>query len=210
MGRRKTQEEWEEEVTSLAGTEYTFLEPYKNGATKLKVVHNKCKHIYHVKPNVFLNGRRCPECANKLRVAPTAIKLTDEEWKDKVFKLVQDEYTFTEPYKDSKTMVEVIHNTCGNTYKVKPQNFTRGSRCPKCRHQEGTRKHTKTQEDFDNEVRELYGDEYGFLEPYVNTYTAIKVRHNQCGQEYKVAPRDFIKGSQCRQCRFKAQRKTQE
>nr|DAN11163.1 MAG TPA: restriction enzyme [Herelleviridae sp.] len=58
----------------------------------------------------------------------------------------------------------------------------------------------KTQKEFNEEVLNLVGDDYVFLENYINTYTPIKVKHKVCKAEYKVAPRDFLKGLRCPVC----------
>lgn len=62
MSGIKTQEIFDYQVKQQVGDEYTFLEPYKKNQIKMKVVHNKCGHLYHVTPNNFLQGFRCPNC----------------------------------------------------------------------------------------------------------------------------------------------------
>lgn len=209
MGRRKTQQEWDTEVLGTVGDEYSFLEEYINSSTKIKVQHKNCGHVYHVKPNSFLNGKRCPECAIKNRKVPPNKRLSNKEWVRKVESMVGDEYIFLEDYKGSSKKISVLHQECGSKYFIAPQYFTRGSRCPKCSHKNGTTKHRKTQEEFDLEIYDMCGEEYTFIEAYVNTYTPILVRHNNCGNEYRTAPRDFIKGRRCRKCFFESTLKTQ-
>jgi hypothetical protein len=52
------------EIYNLVGNEYTFYGRYENCDTKMKVKHNKCGHIYEVKPTNFINnGTRCPICS---------------------------------------------------------------------------------------------------------------------------------------------------
>lgn len=48
----------------MVGNGYIFLDAYVNAKTKLRVKHNKCGHIYKVRPDSFLNGRRCPYCSS--------------------------------------------------------------------------------------------------------------------------------------------------
>lgn len=62
LKRRLSQEDWENRVSELTGSEYTFLEKYKGNSTKIKVRHEKCDNIYSVKPNNYLSGYRCPIC----------------------------------------------------------------------------------------------------------------------------------------------------
>lgn len=63
----------------------------------------------------------------------------------------------------------------------------------------------KTQEQFEKEIKDLVGNEYTFLETYKNSITKIKIRHNTCGNEYYIAPKQFLKGNRCRKCVYKEQ-----
>ena len=125
MTRRKTDEEFKQEVFSLVGDEFKFLELYQGAFTKIKVKHSKCGNVYKVTPHDFLRGKRCPYCAGH-------IKKTDTQFKQEIFSIVGDEYTFLDKYVNNVTKLRVKHNKCGNTYGVFPCNFLRGSRCPYC------------------------------------------------------------------------------
>lgn len=259
MARKKTNEEFVAEVRDLVGNECTFLEPYVNAHTKIKVQHNVCKKTYSVTPNSFKNGNRCPYCYRK------KIKKTNSAFIQGVQDLVGDEYTFLEPYQGATSKIEIRHNPCGNIYNVSPDHFLAGRRCPycadkkhytpeefafkihqinpkvtllepyqkqnkkikvrcntcgniwttypgnlekghgcsKCGHKVTSQKLTKTNEQFLTEVQEQFGDEYTFLEPYVNNYTRIKARHNPCGTIFLAQPGNFLNGVHCPYCTSK-------
>jgi uncharacterized protein with PIN domain len=177
---KKTNEQFQQEVFSLVGDEYVFLDHYVNAKTKIKVKHNECGHIYKVNPNSFLRGSRCPYCKGNA-------KKTDAEFKQEVFDLVGGEYTFLDAYINSYTKIKVKHNKCGNVYTVAPHVFLKGVRCPYCA---GLIK--KTDEQFKKEVYNLVGDEYTFLDTYTNSATKLRVKHNVCGNVYSVRPTDFF------------------
>lgn len=59
-------------------------------------------------------------------------KRTNESWVAEVYELVGSEYTFLEPYTRARDPILVIHNKCGLEYRVKPNNFKSGKRCPTC------------------------------------------------------------------------------
>lgn len=186
---KKTDTQFKQEVKSLVGNEYIFLDPYVNTRTKLKVKHNKCNNVYEVKPNSFLTGYRCPYCSSK------ATK-TNTQFKKEVFDLVGNEYTFLDTYVNDGTKIKVRHNKCGKVYMVNPSNFIQGNRCPYC----NIKAKTKTNIEFQQEVHDLVGNEYTFLEPYQGANTKIKVKHNICGQTYEVQPRAFLNGNRCPYC----------
>lgn len=94
------------------------------------------------------------------------------------------------------TKLRVKHNKCGNVYKVTPNHFLLGIRCPYC-----SSKASKTNDEFKQEIFNLVGDEYTFLDIYVNAYTKLRVKHNKCGNIYEVAPKHFLhQGTRCPYC----------
>lgn len=209
MGIRKTQEEWDKEVYNLELGAYEFIEPYINSSTKIRVKHNICGNIYKTKPNQFLSGRRCPYCANKNRKTPTK-RRTQKEWDRIVYEKVRDEYLFLDKYKNAKTALRVIHHPCGNEYKVSPQEFLRGSRCPLCVHKRTSEEQKTSSGEWERRVEEIGKGNYEFTEKYINKYTPIEIVHKICNNRYKVAPSDFIKGSQCPYCSRESRFKTQQ
>lgn len=132
---------------------------------------------------------------------------THEEFVKEVHELVGDEYTVVGEYVDAKTKIAVMHNEelCGFCeYKVKPNGFLGGNRCPKCAPRLIGQKRRLTQAEFDRRVEESHGGEYVFLDKYVNSTTKIKVRHvsDKCNNyEYLVAPLSFLDPSRgCPRC----------
>ena len=122
-------------------------------------------------------------------------KKTDVQFKQEVFDLVGNEYTFLDPYQGARTKIRVKHNKCGHIYKVAPSHFIEGSSCPYCK---GGIK--KTNKQFKKEVFDLVGNEYEFLDSYINAYTKIKVKHNKCESVYEVTPSAFLRGNRCPYC----------
>lgn len=191
--QRKTHEKFVAEVKDLVGNEYEIIGRYINTGTKIEIKHNECGYKYPVTPNKFLNGRRCPECANKQRALK--ISKTHEQFVREVFELVNDEYEVLGKYNGDSNKVSMKHNICDKEYPATPTNFLQGARCPHCF---GTPK--KSTEQFVAEVYELVGDEYEVLEEYTNRYEYIKIRHNACESEYKATANNFLKGRRCPKC----------
>lgn len=184
--RTKTTDEFKKEIYDLVGNDYSILSDYKGKRIKVKLKHNVCGHIYEVNPETFLRGSRCMKCRKG--------KMSNEEFKRKVFEQVGDEYTFLKEYINIKTKLPVFHSKCGNTYETTPNNFLSGHRCKFCDKR-------KDNETFLKQVKELTGEEYTFLEPYVTGKTKITVLHNKCKRTYKVAPSYFLVGKRCPYCK---------
>lgn len=124
-------------------------------------------------------------------------KMTNEEFLEKVYNKVKDEYTFLEPYIKSNIKIKVKHNICGNIYPVAPVYFLQGTRCPYC--YSTPKKDTET---FKKEMYEKYGNRYTILGEYIDNKTKIKVRCNVCGYEYLVKPYHILcNGKECAKCK---------
>ena len=199
MAKKKTDAEFKRQVCNLVGTEYVFLDPYINKRTKIRVKHIKCGNTYAVTPNNFLRGHCCPYCYGNL-------KKTTAQFEKEIYDLVGNEYTLLDTYVNNKTKIQVKHNKCGHTYKVTPNAFTNGSRCPYCRAKANGEAKRKTNTEFQQEVFDLVGNEYIFLDTYVNNMTKIRVKHTKCGKIYEVTPANFLSGHGCPYCSGKAKK----
>lgn len=191
--RRKTAEEFKNQVYDKVKDEYEVLDEYINSSTPIKMKHNKCGCIYPVRPNDFLKGSRCPECAKMLRVKNQRKKI--EDFKDEVYHRVGGEYEVLGDYINTDTPILMKHNECGCIYPVTPHNFLKGTRCPECY---GNKK--RTPEEFKQEVYDKVKDEYSVLSEYNNSNTPIKMKHNKCGHIYPVRPDKFLRGNRCPKC----------
>jgi very-short-patch-repair endonuclease/predicted Zn-ribbon and HTH transcriptional regulator len=193
---RKTQEQFEDEINNKFNGEYTVLGKYINNGTKIKIRHNKCNNIWEVTPTNILNNRStCPYCCKNPRY-------TTEMFKNKIKELTNNEYELQSEYINTKTNITLIHKKCGNKFELKPNDFiSNGQRCPICTKEKQYSAKRKTNDTFLKEVFNLVGDEYTFLEKYVNNSTKIKVKHNKCNNEYSVTPIKFLSGRRCPYCK---------
>lgn len=124
--QRFTNEEFLEKVNALTSGEFTFLSRYVNISTSIPVRHNKCGYVYKVRPDNFLNGRRCAKCSGKKTY-------TTDEFKERIKVLTNGKYEVISEYYKNDVEVKMRHIECGYEYYVKPTNFTSlGLRCRNC------------------------------------------------------------------------------
>ena len=50
----------------------------------------------------------------------------------------------------------------------------------------------RTNEEFIKEVKKLVGEEYTTLEEYKNNTTKIDIKHNKCGNIFKMDAKHFL------------------
>lgn len=189
MGVSKTHEQFIKEVEELVGNGYSVLGTYKKAHDKIEVKHNECGYVYYVRASAFLYGTRCPKCANN-------IKRTTEDFKNKIYELVGDEYTLKSEYISNRKKVTLLHNVCNNEYQVTPGHFlTTGRRCPYCRGGVLVKGY-----DFNKEVVTMTNGEYSVIGEYKNNKTHIEMLHNICGTKWKIRPDNFKSGKRCPNC----------
>ncbi|WP_024622182.1 hypothetical protein [Metaclostridioides mangenotii] len=127
----RNHEEFLKMFNEVANNEYDVMSEFTRIDEKTLIKHLICGHEYEVTPHKFINaGRRCPKCAKN-------IKLTTEEFRERVKELGNDEYEVLGEYIDSKSNVKIKHKVCGEIYSVAPYNFNMGRRCPRCRRSKG-------------------------------------------------------------------------
>lgn len=129
-------------------------------------------------------------------------RLTNEEFLNKLYSLKGNDYTPLEEYVNAKTPIKVRCNKCGDVFETRAENLYNGG-CLKCGYEMMKNKQRKTDKQFKKEVCDLVGDEYTFIDKYVNNTTKLKVKHNKCEHCYEVTPRDFLSGRRCPNCKGK-------
>ena len=188
MSRKKTTEEFKEEIYELVGNEYVVISEYINNKTKVKFHHNKCNKDFEMRSNNFLRGNRCPNCINKNK----KIKRMNEE----VFKsLLDNDYSLISPYKNLKENVTLLHLECNREFEMRPDNFLyNNQRCPYC---VNCKKYTI--EDVKNIIN---NEEYKLIsDNYVNNKEKLIIKHLNCNKEFKMTLNDFKNGNQrCPYC----------
>ena len=191
----KSNSEFLEEIYELVGDEYTPLDEYSRHDKEVRMRHNICGNLWLVTPTIFTShGQRCPDCTKVLTTK--RMRKGTSRYKEEVKELVGSEYSILGRYGvDNKEKVKTVHTTCGHVYYVSPHEFLSGRRCPKCF---GTP--LKTQEEFEEEVHSLVGDEYSVVGKYVSTGKPIEIKHNTCGKVNNVTPNSFLRGSRCFNC----------
>lgn len=168
---------------------------YINCKTKL-LFECGCGNQFYTTFDEFKNDnkRQCNKCGVLSTVKKR--KKTHEYFVNEIKSLVGNEYIVLGEYMNDNTKILIKHNKCGYSWEIIPSSFLRGVRCPMCQH----RSYKKTTEEFKKEVYELVGDEYEVLGEYRNCETKILMRHNRCGNEYLVKPKNFRNGRRCPKC----------
>jgi len=126
--------------------------------------------------------------------------LKHNKFVNSVCELVGDEYSVLGEYKTTKTKILMKHNICKYEWHVRPSNFLRGHRCPKCMQEKVNKKLFKTHNKFAEQLYNLIGNEYVILNKYTGYNKKILIKHEKCGYKYEVTPECILKGKRCPKC----------
>ncbi|MDK0740175.1 hypothetical protein P7A62_00485 [Clostridium perfringens] len=178
---RKSKEVYEVFCELLENANYKLISEYVNNSSKVELECDKA-HKYFVAPRNFKSGSRCPICySNHTELA----KL------DFIKQVEKEGYKVIGEYKNATTKVEIECNK-QHRYKVTPNNFKRGYRCPICSGK--SKEYAKL--DF---IKQVEKNGYKLIGNYVNNSTKIELECNK-GHRYFVIPNSFKKGFRCPIC----------
>lgn len=193
MTKRKTHEEFVQDVYNLVGDEYTVLGKYTLSKNKILLRHNHCKNKWETKANNFISGQRCPECSNNFKSTDT--------FKSEVKALSNDTLDVLGEYVNCTTHVLMrckIHN---HTFKSSPTNVLRGKKvCTKCNAEYLSEVQRKSDAQFCEELKQRHKGAIVCEEPYINTHTKLRFRCLVCDSAFSAEPNAVLRISGCPTC----------
>lgn len=202
--KRKTTEQFKEEVYSIVQDEYLINGEYVNAKTKINFLHNikECMHNFDMQPTNFLNGQRCPECMKKKRLKYVCgMKKTQEQFEKEIANLVGDEYVVESEYTGAHNKVIFRHKLCNNTFLMTPAHFYSGQRCTnkECLHNRWS--NACMDDKYFNDFFKDYSDSYEMLSKYNGYKNNIIFKHKECGHIFERTPNNFVVlGDRCPKC----------
>ena len=155
-----------------------------------------CKECGKIAPlNEFGRRRECRECRAEDFISK-AEELHVDEKGEPLYKYdkVRDQYITT------ATKVEVFCKIHKEYFMQRPNSHTQGMGCPECAVKRITKFQTKSQKQYDLEIKEVHNGEIIRIDPYVNTAPKIKHKHLICGHKWEVRPNGVLKGMGCPKC----------
>lgn len=181
-----------EEIQNLVKTkyngEYEVLEERIIKTTKSQRRELKLKHtcgntywlqLYRVIGKTF---QQCPFCNKKKS------KITKENFKQKVFDLVGDEYDVIGEYINNYTKIKIRHNKCGSIIEMMPKHFLNdGHRCKSCAMKNRYKK------SFIEDVMVMSDNKLHLIDEYSGIFNLVTLKCEECGSTFKIRPHDVYK-----------------
>lgn len=130
-------------------------------------------------------------------------KTTHEEFVNKVFDLVSNEYEVLTEYQSTHKKVKFVHNECGHVFEISPSKFIhRGQRCPKHKGERISKakienKRTQFLSEFKRKRPDLT-----LLGEYKGNKNKVMVKSLECNHSWGATPTNLLsRNSGCPHCK---------
>lgn len=169
------------------GEEFSVIGEYTGSLKHIKIKHNECGTIWEPSASGLLRGaEKCPYCANVSGMINT------EVFKHKVKDLYGNEYKVIGNYEHSQKPI-LIRHICGYEYNVYPTHFLSGSYlCPICN--DYVKLNTQS---YKKLLERKYNYRFALLGEYQNSSSKVKLRCNDCGEEFELNAYHVLKNIAC-------------
>lgn len=119
-------EEFIKKAKAIHGDKYDYSEvDYQSNKVKVKIICQKCGHIFWQIPNSHLLGKGCPYCKGQNKNTEIFIQ------ESKLIHGNKYDYSLV-IYQSSKIKIKIICRKCRNIFKQTPGNHLQGQSCPNC------------------------------------------------------------------------------
>lgn len=149
-----------------------------------------------------MSGRKNPYIVNIEKSKKRLQSL--QEYKELVEISTNNEYSLLDTNLnslDAQYKITIRHNICNLIYRVVPNKFKIGRRCPNCMILVRSKVRRKSLEDYRIIIETNTNNEYSLLSTEVTTTkNKILIKHNVCDLEYYVSNGNFNNGNRCPRC----------
>jgi len=190
MTRKKTNEEFINELYNLRGNQYEVLEKYNGSRIKLLTRHNcnECNNYeWEVSPYDLISKEvQCPVCQHKKQGEMRA--RSQETFESQVFNVFGDKYIIKGKFKNIDKQIEVYCTICNKSWSPIPYHLLNGHGCPHCN---GNAQ--KTTDEFTQQIKDKHKNRYTVIGKYINSKTKIEILCNICNEPWLIFPNNLIR-----------------
>lgn len=165
---------------------------YVRSNVKVTITCKACKKDFEQIPKSHLSGVGCSHCMRNK-------KLTQQEFVKRAQAAHGDKYDYSKTvFERVLGEVQILCNTCKNTFTQVAQRHLNGGCCPIC---EPSKASLRKTEGFINRAVEVHGEKYDYSNTEFNhMHSPVTVRCKKCKKDFKIVARNHLKGQGCRGC----------
>ena len=130
-------------------------------------------------------------------------RLTTDSFKELATSIHGKKYKYNKTeYKNSKTKVIIVCDTCGYEWSVLPHNHLSGSGCKKCQYSNLLQNQPISHETFLARAFTVHGNNFTYLSEYLKDRELITIQCNKCGDIFNQRASSHLSGSGCKKCQY--------
>lgn len=193
--KRRNPKEYEDDVLKI-NPNIIVLEDFINSTTKIKHQCKICEYIWFTQPSNILQGRGCPNCANKNR------NKNRQPTQGKYYNMLHEKNYKLEvigTYVNMNTKIEHICLFCNDIILITPDHALRGYGCKKCSSISIGQKLKLTKEQFAENVYKR-NPNIELLSNYIGNNKPITCKCKICHNIWTVKYPFQLYASNCPQC----------
>lgn len=171
-------------LKNIKGDVYEVREEFHSITTPIEILHKKCGHVQKYSPRNLLYGTGACPCEYIITADEAAQKVAENPG----FQLIH--------YKSTNEPVTIRAEECGHEFVCNLHKFLKSPFCRICRPK------NMTAEAYELKVKQLVGDEYTLVSPFVDQEHKVGIRHNSCGKVQYYKPSGFLDGRRCKECGY--------
>lgn len=198
ISKKKTNEQFLEEIKKVHGNTYIYDNSVYTGSKNFIEIECREHGIFHQKASNHLSGRGCQECGREH--VGNLLRSNTEEFIVKSKLIHGDLYGYDRVYyRTNTTKVEIYCDKHGY-FEMIPSSHLNGFGCQKCGNENKVVWNKKTLDKFIEELRLIHGDTYDYcLSDYMDVMTPINIICHKHGL-FKQIPSSHLRGSGCYHC----------
>lgn len=187
MAKKKTHEEFKNEINLISNGNIQVVGKYIDSRTKVECYCKKHNYYWFTQPNTILKSGFCPKCSRRYRY-------TQEEFVEKIRNLNPNLQVLGK-YINTHTKILFKCTLDGHVFESDPAHMLqRNASCPMC-----SGKARKTTKSFILEISKVNSD-IEVIGDYINIDTPILVRCKIDNYEWYANPYSLLHGGKCPKC----------
>lgn len=207
MPKRKTHDEFIEEIELKWPGKYKIIGKYEKNKKRVLIEHLSCKTQFLAMPNYLTsleNWEPCPECNKQKKHDRYALSLG--EAKQKIYERWENEVEIIGEYSCATEKMKVKFSSCGHVYDTRIYELLKTKMCPTC-----NGRYLFSQEEFELKVQDAWPNKYTILGKYLGSQKYIEVKYNECGCVGTTKAEYILRGLDClKHCRIKTHKEYME
>jgi hypothetical protein len=199
MIKKKTHEEFMQELKSIGNNKITVLGIYNGNKTPLLVECNKCHKQYYTQPSVLLHNSGCRDCMPHKSKPPVKKKKSEEQFLKEV-EVVNPNVEILSEYKGASVKVQCKCKICNNIWETTPSVLLAGHGCRKCATKRNAEKGTLSHKEFMERFYKCNNQYVEIIGKYKGSDIKIKCKCLICGEEFETTPYRLLNGTKHEKC----------